>query len=163
MFVIGESYPLGTAKGGDYFTGAAQRDIVVDGVKRREKVLVTPLEIDFEGQLCLSESTVRHMAQLFGMFDHGQVAPVLRANDEFVERIKALSEQLVNAWNEIERLREGKALQTIYVAPDGAEFTSKKDLLQYLVKTKRGVFPQPPAAMTPEDAPMPEPKEVTAP
>jgi hypothetical protein len=161
MFTIGDSYPLGTAKGGDYFTGAAQRDIVVDGEKRRERILATQIAIDFEGQLCLSESTVRHMAQMFGMYDAGQVAPLLRTVEDLVDQNTRLSTELAAAWKEIEELRAGSGFSTVYVGPDGTEHADKKALVQHLLKS-RGALPKAPKPMAPKDAPMPKPKKVNA-
>lgn len=155
MFTVGDSYPLGTAKGGDYITGAAQREIVVDGVARLERIIATPIEIDFEGQLCFSETSVRHMAQLLGMYDEGQVGPLLRDNGALIDQVAQLSEQLAYAVREVERLRSERVIATIYVAPDGSEFADKKSLVQRELK-ERGKLPKTPAAMSPDDAPAPE-------
>lgn len=87
MFHLAAQYPGDAAFGGDYFTRSAHGEIVTARGRRPEKVIVSDAFEDFEGRICVSERTVRHMGALVGLYTEDQVS-------ELQERIHYLEHEL---------------------------------------------------------------------
>lgn len=140
--IVTDSYPRGAAKGADYFSGASQRSItdVVDGehIERPEKIIATGIEAgvdyDDQGQICLSETTVRHMGNLVGLYDPVQV-------DRLTDQLEMVGEE--NQALHVEVLRLGRlnaelvaqvaAPTVVYVTPDGIEHATQDSAERALV------------------------------
>lgn len=169
MFVVADNYPGDAARGGCYLSGAAQGEIVtIDPATggeqvRREKVIVTPVDIDFEGRLCIGERMVRHLAHQFGMVDSWRVERLRVVHDALVEQATRLGE-------EVERLREDNAVLAqmvdagrteVFVSVDGTCWPKKA----LAVEASRRALDAPPLgcdalrSIMADEAPLPEARE----
>lgn len=132
-FMVADSYPGDAARGGCYLTGASLGEIVeIDpatggDIVRPERVIVTQVDIDFEGRLCLSERIVRHLAHQLGMVDSWRVERLRAVHDAHVDAAMAVARELEKAREQIETLTEmvdsGRVRQ--FVATDGSEWPNK--------------------------------------
>jgi hypothetical protein len=165
-----DSFPPYAARGSDYFTGSDVGDIdeTFDGTvrRRRERIMVTPAEIDYEGVVCLGERTVRYMAREFGMVDGWRAAQLIADNDRLTADRDRLSAELGQALEQIAYLRaqQSSELGRVYVAVDGtvhgdlaaAMEVSERLLTGQRPKAQRGVAP-----LTEAEAPKPPVKKGT--
>lgn len=128
MDQVAHAYPGTAAGGADYFTGAAQRPIEQpDGTYSLERVLVTDKNVDYEGDVCISETTIRHWGHLFGLYDGTQVTRLQSHVDQVEAERNELSRQLASALRQIEVFElERDPIRTIYVAGDNTEHASER-------------------------------------
>lgn len=133
---IVDEYPTGAAFGADYFSDSAVGDIIEQGpdgpVIRREKVVITDRYNEYEGQVCVGERTIRHLAHAFGMIDGWRVARVVDDNEELRAELVTLSKTLADARSEAQALRDLEIAkpQNVYVAIDGTEHESRRAALE---------------------------------
>ena len=125
-YLIRDSYPGDAAHGGCYLSRAAQGEVVVNGQPRRERVIVTPIHIDFEGQLCIGERAARHMAHLLGMVDDWRVAGVVAELGDTRDERDRLSAEVQRLRDEVELLRQldSPEEREVFVALDGTRHAS---------------------------------------
>jgi hypothetical protein len=130
--IVADEYPPGAARGSDYFTGAPLGSVIE---RRRdgdhvhpEQVVITDIDLDYEGTICIGERTVRHWAHLFGLVDAWAVDDLREAYIAVAAERDQLSAQLVEAGKTIELLRSLEPGETklVYVAADGTEHRSAK-------------------------------------
>lgn len=132
MVQIADNYPAHSAKGADYFSGAPRGEIVEqrgdEQVVRPERVIVTDIDVDFEGRLCIGERTVRHWAQEFGMVDGWRVQNMLAAAQADADERDLLSRELAEARDQIETLLEVQRApaRVVFVAADGSRHESEE-------------------------------------
>lgn len=124
-----DSYPGDAAKGADYLTGAAQRDLVVDpnlsvadGGIRKERIVLTDLYLDHEGRVCISETSVQHMANLLGMFEGERVLRIIADNEALRAEVGGQQALVVGLQNRIAGLETNAATQ--YVGLDGKGYAT---------------------------------------
>lgn len=135
-----DHYPADAAYGCDWLTRNAQGDILVDTpdgqVKRREKVLITSREDDYEGRICIGERTVRHLAHQLGLVDDWRVERIAADNRELRTEVIGLSVALGAARNEANRLAqlERPDATKVYVALDGTEHLSERAAVEHCAK-----------------------------
>lgn len=130
-FLIDDNYPADAAGGCCYLTLASvgeidetvQTEHGPQTVRRRERVVVTPREIPFEGRICLSERIVRHLARKFGMVDGHTVARIETDNRELRAELADMSVQLRRQADTIDMLMaaERAVPEKVWVAIDGTE------------------------------------------
>lgn len=132
MYHVIDNYPGDAAGGCDYLSGAALGEVIVEDasghqVRRRERVVVTPRHIDFEGQLCIGERTVRHLAHLLGMVDDWRVEKLGEQYEAVASERDELSAQLAEAHRTIETLSqiERQPITAVYVGADRVEHVSE--------------------------------------
>lgn len=129
---IVEDYPTGAAFGCDYFSLAAQGDIVEEGpdgpVVRREKIVITDRYNDYEGQVCVGERTIRHLAHAFGMIDGWRVARITDDNAALRAELVVLSQQVAKLHQQVVFLEEmeKKPPDKHWLALDGTEHASHR-------------------------------------
>lgn len=107
MYQLTDSYPPDAAGGADFLTGAAQRRIPDENDQLvNERIVVCDLDLAadtlYEGRVCLSETTIRHLASLIGCYD----GPSVRAMLTHTEKIEAQNLELVHAIQAAERALE---------------------------------------------------------
>lgn len=130
--MIVDEYPSEAAGQCDFFSMSAPGDIIVetpDGtVLRREKVVITPHYLDYEGVICVGEKTIRHLAHKFRMVDDWRVDLIARDNDALRAELEELSTDLANARAQVEFLRalETTGAPTKYVASNGSVHASER-------------------------------------
>jgi hypothetical protein len=128
MDQVADTYPFDTEGGGCYFTRAEQRTIrdpEAEREERLEKVIVTDRFNDYEGRICIGEATVRHWAQLLGMYDRSQVVDLLDRLGRITNERDELATGLAHATRrnaELEARAESSTV--VYVLPDGRMSTS---------------------------------------
>lgn len=133
---IDDHYPGDAAHGCDYLTRSMQGDIQVetpDGIKlRKERVIITDREEDFEGRICIGERTVRHLAHKFGMVDDWRVDMISRDNTALRAELVGLSSQMAALRDENRRLAELERaeIEDVYVAVDGSRHVSERAALE---------------------------------
>lgn len=138
---LDDHYPADAAHGCDYLTRNAQGDIQVetpDGiVLRREKVLITNREEDFEGRICIGERTVRHLAHQLGLVDEWRVDMVKADNEALRGRLVAMSAAAQAARDENTRLAqlEPPDADVVYVALDGTRHADERAALERSAQT----------------------------
>jgi hypothetical protein len=129
---IVDEYPSEAAGQCDFFSMAAPGDILVDTpdgqVLRREKVIITPHYLDYEGRICVGERTIRHLAHKFRMVDDWRVNLIARDNDALRAELVELSTELANTRAQVEFLRalETAGPSTRYIATDGSVHASER-------------------------------------
>lgn len=130
-FQVLPDYQPTAAAASDFFTRCARGEIdevdpaTGDSVRRPERVLATGRYVDFEGDVNIGESTVRHMAHLFGMVDGWRVQRLARVHEETLLELTALSEQNARLIGEVERLEgQRKVPVRVYVDEAGVEHSS---------------------------------------
>lgn len=107
MFQTLDAFPPDAVGGADFFTGTAARRIPTDdGQGLRDEIIVVAdrelvAEDMYEGRVCISETTVRHMGALVGLYSGGEMAKIVGQNraltlerDLLTEQVKALREQV---------------------------------------------------------------------
>lgn len=160
-----DSFPAYAAAGSDYFTradvGEIEQTFAGETNVRRERVLVTPAEIDYEGVVCLGERTVRHMARLFGMVDGWHAANLITDNERLYNERDQLSTELAAAKSEIAYLRSQMEhrLDEVYVAADGTKHASLAAAIEQSERVLTGLRPKPQRGVAPlseADAPAPK-------
>lgn len=130
MFQVADQYPPHTAAGCDYFSRAPLGDIVEqhgdDQIIRRERVLDTGLDLDFEGRIAIGERTVRHWASLFGMVDGWRVQNLMAMTQAVVDERDLMSRELAESRAQIANLLEvqREPVTEVFVALDGARHAS---------------------------------------
>jgi hypothetical protein len=138
MFQVADNYPGGTARGADYFTGAALGEInTIDPETgedrvRRERVVITPAHIDFEGQVCIGERTVRHLAHLFGMVDGWRVERMRREHDSLLAAAQQLAAELEQSRTEAATLAAmvDRGRDEVFVAIDGTRWPKLRNAVE---------------------------------
>lgn len=85
-------YPGDAAGGADFITGSAQGEIIDDPLApaRGERVIITDKYLEYEGRVCIGEKSVRHMANLCGMFEGERVERVAAENRALHGEVDAL-------------------------------------------------------------------------
>lgn len=170
MVLIAENYPAHAAKGADYFSSAPLGDIIEqrgeEQIVRRERVVITDVEIDWEGRVCVGERTVRHWAQEFGMVDGWRVQNMLAVAQADADERDLLSRELAAARDMVDTLMEVQRQPTRVVFVDSAgvrhesaeaaENASRK-AAGLAPKSLTGVRP-----IKPDEAPDPAPKKTPA-
>lgn len=133
---IVDEYPTGAAFGCDYFTRASRGDVTEtgpDGPKiRPEKVVITDRYLDDEGQICVGERTIRHLAHRFAMVDGWRVEIIASDNEELREELVELSMQLAQSRVQMQNMRdlETTAPREVYVALDGSKHASRRGSIE---------------------------------
>lgn len=129
---IVDEYPTGAAFGCDYFTRAARGDIEMQGPDgpeyRPEKVVITDRYLDDEGQICVGERTIRHLAHKFEMVDGWRVARIVADNQALRAELVQLSTDLAAARSEIAFMRdmEQRPVPVKFIALDQSEHSSSR-------------------------------------
>lgn len=128
MIQVVDQYPGDAAAGGCYISRSSRGEIVeIDPVTgedrvRPERVIVTSVDLDFEGRLCFGERTIRHCAHLLGMVDGWRAERLRREHESYVEVAQQTARDLEDARVQIDVLRamidDGRP--TAYVATDGS-------------------------------------------
>lgn len=125
-------YPSDAAFGVDYFSGAARGKLMEEGpdgmLERDEKVIVTDRYLDYEGQVCVGERTVRHLAHEFGMVDGWKVDRVIADNGSLRSELVELSEEVARVRAQLafaQELERAPAV-TKFVGLDGHEHASQR-------------------------------------
>lgn len=165
MFDVVDSYPGDAHGGADFFTSAAQREIAdVDDngetIARREKVVASQFFLPYQGgRVCLSETTVRHIASLIGLYEGSVVAQLERQLAVVREERGNLSENLASAMQTIDELLDDHgAVMPVYITPDGAKHASEAAAIAHM----NGDESTSPAPMNPDENPLSVPEEVNA-
>lgn len=166
MVQIADNYPAHAAKGADYFSGAPRGDIMErhgdEQIIRPEKVVITDVELDYEGRLCVGERTVRHWAQTFGMVDGWRVQNMLALAQADADERDLLSRELAEARDRIETLMdlERQPARVVFVDSEGVRHESAaaaenagRKAAGLASKSVTGVRP-----IKPDEAPDPAPK-----
>lgn len=130
MYQVVANYP-GTAAGGACFLSRAGLDdlVEIDPLSgeprtRREQVVITDRDVDFEGLVCLGERTVRHLAHLFGMVDGWAYDRLVVQHNELVGQHQQVARALGDADREIEGLEAqvDRGRREVFVAVDGSRW-----------------------------------------
>lgn len=127
-----DQYPSFAAFGCDFFTRADQGDIIedtADGPRvRRERILITDRDLDFEGRVCVGERTVRHLAHQLGMVDDWRVERIAADNHQLRRELVDLSEELAREREHGRFLRELEAQppEKVFLALDGTEHAARR-------------------------------------
>lgn len=109
MYRLADDYPGDAAFGGDYFSRAALGEIVTGTGRRREKVIVTDAFEDYEGRICVSERTVRHMAALIGLFTPEQVRELTQRCEYLEHELEASVEAHATVLRQVQAERAVRA------------------------------------------------------
>lgn len=152
MFTVAPQYPGDAAKGGDFLTGAAQREIQdrAEAHFRPERIVVTDEYLPYQGgRVCLSETTIRHLAALVDLHDPVAVDRIVTENARLRDELDVTSRRLAEALMEVERLTTERAeLRTVFVAErDGSMHGSE------LAAANRNTAPE---GLVPLEAPEPQ-------
>lgn len=129
---IVDSYTGATAYGSCFLTRATRRDIVEETANgplvRPEKIVATGIDLDFLGQVCISEFAIRDLAHRFGMVDQWRVQTIIDDSTGLRAQLVALSADLAAARNEIDRYSQLERPEHIkvYMALDGTEHASSR-------------------------------------
>lgn len=155
-------YPGTAAYGADFFSRNAKGKIYEDGpdgkIERDERVIVTDIDLEFEGIVCVGERTIRHFAHVFGMVDGWRV-------DRLKEDNQSLRDELVTISNEAARLRdtihtlrslEPTDPEKVYLALDMSEHVSARAAAE---QTARLLGCEPSVVL--KAVPVPSPVEVS--
>lgn len=138
--IIDDHYPADAAFGADFFTNAAQGELIMEGpdgpVARREKVVVTTQQLDdiavHWGRICVGERTIRHLAHLFDMVDDWRVKRIIDDNDALRAELVDLSTQLAAERQTIDFLRELEAAPRgeVFFALDGTRHENRRACIE---------------------------------
>lgn len=95
-------------------------------VRRPSRVVITNIDIDFEGALCICEKCARHMAHLFGMVDDWRVQQMMVEQTRVLTDLGATSAEVVTLRSQVEVLQAmaTEPSKTEYVALDGSRHAS---------------------------------------
>ncbi len=155
--MIVDEYPSEAAGQCDFFSMTSPGDIIVetpDGtVLRREKVVITPHYLDYEGQVCVGEKTIRHLAHKFHMVDDWRVELIARDNDALRAELVELSQELAKTRAQVEFFRQMETAgpATVYLASDGSHHASERAAQEH-----SGAVPKASAMLAPVRDPEPE-------
>ena len=137
-----DSYPLDASGGADFFSGAAPRDISrVDPEGRtylaRERVVVMGRVFEYgapvaPGRACLSETTIRHLGHLVGLYDEVEMQRAQREIKLLTRENDVLSLRVAALERECQALRDASEARIVYVSPDGAEHGSMAAMRRHL-------------------------------
>lgn len=147
MFQVSDNYPGDAARGACYLTGASRGEIVTidpetgEDRVRPEKVIVTPISIDFEGRLCFGERTVRHLAHLLGMVDSWRVERLRVAHDSLLTSALETAAELERVRAENDTLTQMvEKREQVFVATDGTAWPSRRSAAEASRRTS-GLVP----------------------
>lgn len=137
---IADEYPHDAAYGCDYFSRNHLGDIIVEtpdgALTRREKVLITDVETDYEGRICFGERTVRHLAHQLGLVDDWRVQSIVTDNQSLRNELITLSMELAETRGEVWRMSqlERPDAPVKFIALDGTEHASKRAAQEHSAK-----------------------------
>ena len=171
MFQVVADYPMSAAFGGDYLTRCAKGQITeIDPATGREflrdeRIITTGRYSEFEGDICLGEKTVRHLAHLLGMVDGWRVERLREVHEATVIELTRMSDLNARLIGENAALREKidrPDTERVYIAADGTTHASRRvaeEASRAAVRLPRAGTEQlrPIAA---DEAPAPEVREV---
>lgn len=132
---LDDHYPADAAFGADFFTNAAQGEVVMEGpdgpIVRQEKVLISDRQLDdvlAYGRVCIGERTVRHLAHKLEMVDGWRVQRIAADNEDLRAELVDLSRQLARERQTVQFMRDLEAHPPaeVYLALDGTTHTSKR-------------------------------------
>lgn len=109
-FEVRDVYPPGTVDNTCYFCKASQRDM---GQGRKELVIDTMTNIDFEGFLSICESCVLEMGRLIGMISPEQAIDLQFETAQLREDNRAVNEQLNDTLEALSMLRKVDAFTVL--------------------------------------------------
>lgn len=131
-----DRYPTGAEGGADFFTRAAQGDLRIDGADgptfRKERVLLTSTYLDYGGQVCVGERTVRHLAHTLKMVDGWRVERIADDNVALRKELVELSARVADQARQIEfhRQLEAQPASVVFVALDGTRHASERGAME---------------------------------
>lgn len=137
---VHDEFPADAAYGADFLSRASKGTITETGpdgkVVRDEKVLVTSVDVDFEGRVCFGEKTVRHLAHQFGLVDGWRVEALKAEFAQVRDECEQLSRDLAKAREDLEFLHslEREPAPTRLVALDGSTHTSLRGACEATAK-----------------------------
>lgn len=138
---LDDRYPAEAAYGADFFTRAAQGDVIEDTPdgprSRRERVVITDNWEDHLGRVCIGERTARHLARQFGMVDGWKVDAVIADAQEVRTELMVLSERIARLENENRLLRELEVAypEPVFLALDGTKHASERGCMEATART----------------------------
>lgn len=133
---IVDEYPTESAFGCDYFTRAARGEVRMDGPDgleiRPEKIIVTDRYLDYEGQICVGERTVRHLAHALEMVDGWRVDKIIADSAAVRAELLELSMQLAQTRDQLRFAQdlERATPVTTFVSIDGTEHASRRAAME---------------------------------
>jgi hypothetical protein len=125
---VANQYPVGAIHSACFFTRSSPGEIqTIDPDTgnidmRPERVLITGVTVDFEGQVCVGEKTIRHFAAQFGMVDDWRVKRLIVEYRDALERLDSLSTENATLREQnitLQDMLSGTARE-IFVAADGS-------------------------------------------
>lgn len=159
---LDDSYPADAAYGSDFLTRNAQGDVQVSTpngiVLRRERIIISSAEVDYEGRICIGERTIRHLAHQFDLVDRWRVDEVHNENVALKVENRTLSHELAEAREQNRLLRELEARppERIYLSLNGTEYATARAAVEAVAEEvghEHGAIP----------ATLDQPQEVTTP
>lgn len=131
---IVDQYPIGTIGSACFFTRSSPGEIQTINPDtgqvelRPERILVTGITVDFEGQVCIGERTIRHFAAQFGMVDDWRVKRMIVEYREALDRLDQMSVENAKLREQnitLQDMVSGTARE-IFVAADGSRHADSR-------------------------------------